>query len=181
MLADALLRSLSADVTPVVRRHHAAGAEAFGTDSQALERLVRPLLSELARLTELESTYLTFIDRQAGEQVIVYARNAGELDIGEGLHVPWKDTVCKRSLESGVRCTSDVPSAFGDRPAGRQLGFRTYAGVPVLADDGAVWGTLCGASVHRRSVGEPTLAVMESFARLVARQLQLIDWQAPAA
>lgn len=181
MPSDALLRLLQATAVPAVRPRSARVPEVFGTDSQALERLVRPLLGELARLTKLESTYLTFIDRQAGEQVIVYARNDAELNIGQGLHVPWKDTVCKRSLESGVRCTSDVPAMFGDSPAGRQLGLRTYAGVPVLTEDGSVWGTLCGASTRRRSVAEPTLAVMESFARLVARQLQMLEWQAPAA
>lgn len=155
--------------------------EPFGRSSEGLERIVRPLLSELARLTELESTYLTFIDGEAGTQVILYARNAGELEIGEGLQVPWKDTVCKRSLESGVRCTSDVASTFGDSAAGRELGLRTYAGVPVLRDDLTVWGTLCGASIHHRSVGEPTLAVMEAFARLVAHQLELVDWRLSAA
>lgn len=153
----------------------------FGRSSEGLERLVRPLLSELARLTELESTYLTFIDSEAGTQMIVFARNAGELEIGEGLQVPWKDTVCKRSLESGVRCTSDVASTFGDSAAGRELGLRTYAGVPVLRDDGTVWGTLCGASRYHRSVGEPTLAVMEAFARLVVHQLELVNWRLSAA
>jgi len=142
---------------------------------------VRPLLIELARLTELESTYLTVIDRGAGEQVILYARNASDLQIGEGLHIPWQDTVCKRSLEMGVRCTSDVAATFPDSPAGRDLELRTYAGVPVLSSGGKVWGTLCGASVHRRSVGEPTLTVMEAFARLVASQLELNEWRVPVA
>lgn len=155
--------------------------EPYATSSEGVERLVRPLLSELARLTELESTYLTFIDLQAGTQVIVYARNAGDLEIGEGLRVPWKDTVCKRSLERGVRCTSDVASSFGDSPAARELGLQSYVGVPVLRDDGTVWGTLCGASIHHRSVGELTVSVMEAFARLVARQLELVDWSLSAA
>lgn len=153
--------------------------EPFGTGSAALERLVRPLLTELARLTELESTYLTVIDRDAGEQVILFARNASELQIGEGLHVPWQDTVCKRSLELGVRCTSDVQATFPDSSAAAELGLQTYAGVPVMSDVGEVWGTLCGASIHARSVGEPTLTVMEAFARLIASQLDLTEWRVP--
>lgn len=179
--ADAVPDSLRGIEERARIRSDLAAPEPFGTDFAALERLVRPLLTELGRLTELESTYFTFIDRKAGEQIVVYARNSGDLDIAEGLHVPWKDTVCRRSLESGVRCTSDVASTFGDSPAGRDLGLRTYAGVPVLREDGGVWGTLCGASVERRTVGEPTVVVMESFARLIAGQLRLIDWQAPAA
>ena len=111
----------------------------------------------------------------------MYARNASELQIDEGLHVPWQDTICKRSLEMGVRCTSDVAATFPDSPAGRDLGLRTYAGVPVASDVGEVWGTLCGASLHTRSVGEPTLAVMEAFARLIAAQLELNEWRVPRA
>ena len=153
--------------------------QVFGKGSAALERLVRPLLAELGRLTDLESTYLTVIDANRGEQVIVYSRNSADLQIDEGRRIAWKDTVCKRSLETGIRCTSDVGQAFPDSPAGRELGLRTYAGVPVLRSDGRVWGTLCGASVHRRTVGESTLAVMEAFARLAAAQLEMNGWNAP--
>lgn len=151
----------------------------FSKDSAALERLVRPLLAELGRLTDLESTYLTMIDEVRGEQLIVFARNAADLRIDEGRRIAWKDTICKRSLETGIRCTSDVGQAFPDSPAGRELGLRTYAGVPVLRSDGRVWGTLCGASVHRRTVGEPTLTVMEAFARLAAAQLEMNGWSVP--
>jgi hypothetical protein len=144
-----------------------------------LERLVRPVLSELGRLTELESTYLTLIDEAAGEQVILFARNAGELQVAEGLHIPWEDTVCKRSIETGVRCTSDVAETFPDSAAGRELGLQTYVGVPVFTPQGSVWGTVCGASRSRRTIGEATLTVMEAFARLISAQLDQSGWRGP--
>ena len=42
-----------------------------------LEQLTRPLLVLLSRITGMESTYLTSIDREEGVQCIEYARNGG--------------------------------------------------------------------------------------------------------
>lgn len=66
---------------------------------QTVESLVRQLLEMLELVTEMESTYLTKIDIDARLQHILYARNSKQMNIPEGLSVPWGDTLCKRALD----------------------------------------------------------------------------------
>jgi len=133
------------------------------------ERLTRTLLAELQRVTGLESTYLTRIDWDEALQEVTHARNAGALEIGEGLEVDWSDSVCRRALEQGVTFTDDVAATFPDSEAGAELGLRTYASVPVRDGEGQITGTLCGASSRPVSLGPTTVAVMQRFADLIAQ------------
>ncbi|MDT0618286.1 sensor domain-containing diguanylate cyclase [Salinisphaera sp. P385] len=138
-----------------------------------LEGLTRPLLNILQRLTGLDSVYLTAIDWQADQQQILFSQNSGDMTIGEGLVVPWHDTLCRRALDENRFLTTDVPVRWGDSEAARALNIQTYASVPVKADDGEIFGTLCGASDHVAPVPEGTESVMSLFAQLVAHQIQL--------
>lgn len=136
-----------------------------------LEGLTRPLLELLRQVTHLDSTFLTLVDWVAEEQRVVYALNAGELDIPEGAAAPWSDTLCRRSLDEGKPLATNVPEIWGDSEIGRQLGIVTYLTVPVLDAHGAVIGTLCGADHTSQDVDPRHLASMEMFARLVSGQL----------
>lgn len=130
-----------------------------------LEDLVRPLLDIVARLTGMESTYLTRIDLQAGEQEILIALNRGELDLPEGLRVPWDDTLCKRALEEENFATCDVATTWPESDAAAALGLTSYVSTPVRFSDGRLYGTLCGAS--RRSTS-PTPEAIEMLGLLSA-------------
>ena len=57
---------------------------------------------------------------------------------------------------------------FAALPATKELGIRSYVGVPVTRTNGAFFGTLCGVDrpTHRRSATE--LAALRVLARLVA-------------
>lgn len=101
------------------------------TQAHSLEELTRPLLQMLEESTHLESTYLTTINEEQGQQRVLYARNASEMQIPEGLVVPWGDTLCKRALDEGRMYTPDVGDCWGDSEAARELGIRTYASAPV--------------------------------------------------
>ena len=157
--------SMSADRNELER---AAGAFADGT---SLERLSRPLLEMLQEATGLDSTYLTAIDWAADEQQILYAVNTAQMQIPEGLAVDWSDTLCRRSLDEGRTCTTDVPSVWGDSEAAAALGITTYVSVPVLDPDSNVIGTLCGASSHTVDVDVRHLATMRMFSALIGQQI----------
>ena len=104
--------------------------------AKSVEQLTRPLLDMLGAVTGLESTYLTSIDLKADLQHVRYARNVGQLQIPEGLSVPWDDTLCKRALDEGRMCTSDVAQCWPDSDAARQLGIRRMSArrcVPMTA------------------------------------------------
>jgi len=140
--------------------------------AEDLEGLTRPLLELLEAVTGLESTYLTTIDSLLGVQHILYARNSRQLQIPEGLSVPWDDTLCKRALDEGRAYTDDVAACWGDSEAARALGIQTYLSQPVRTVDGGLYGTLCAASSGKVRIGEDLIKVLGLFARLIAHQVE---------
>ena len=139
--------------------------------AEGLEDLSRPLVDALQELTGFASAYLTVIHEDRGVQEIRYATNVrADFTVGEGLLVPWEDTVCKRALEDGVPYAR-VPEAWPDAPAGRDLGIDAYVSVPVALSDGRVWGTLCAADPEALAA-EQHLSTMRLFARLIAAQVE---------
>ena len=140
--------------------------------ARSLEELTRPLLEMLEAVSGLESTYLTTIDLAEGLQHVVYARNSRELQIPEGLSVPWGDTLCKRALDEGRPFTDDVCSVWGDSDAARLLGIQTYVSTPVRTDNGALYGTLCAASSQRQPMTSEAQHVLRLFARLIEQHVE---------
>lgn len=141
------------------------------THARTLEELVRPLLELLQTVTNLESTYLTTIDSDAGFQYILFSRNTSRLQIPEGLNVPWEGTLCKRALEEGRPYTDDVASCWADSAPARELGIATYVSTPVRTDDGVLYGTLCGASSDRKPLTDGAERVLGMFSRLIGQQI----------
>lgn len=137
-----------------------------------LEELARPLLEMLESVTGLESTYLTAVDVENGLQHIVYARNARQLRIPEGLSVPWEDTLCKRALDEGRMFTDDVSTCWGDSDAARALGIATYISTPVRIDGGELYGTLCAASSSKTPLPLQAAKVLEMFSRLIGQHIE---------
>ena len=148
-----------------------APAYAHDAPPSGLEVLTRRLLELLGRITGLESTYLTSIDWDGDRQQVLYARNVGSLDIPEGLQVEWSDTLCRRALEGGPSCTTDVAGTYPDSAAARELGLSTYVTVPVRGPDGEIFGTVCGADSRPIDIDDDAHAVMTALAEMVALQL----------
>lgn len=140
--------------------------------AKTVEQLTRPLLDMLGSVTGLESTYLTAIDLKADLQHVRFARNVGDMQIPEGLSVPWSDTLCKRALEEGRMCTSDVATCWSDSAAARQLGIQTYVSAPVRTDEGTLLGTLCAASAQRHQIPSQAEAVLKLFSNVIANFLE---------
>jgi diguanylate cyclase len=168
-----LVCALSASV-PVPRRAPdlATVADAVSA-AQDVEHLSRPLLDALHDLTGLASSYLTVIHEDDEVQEIRYSRNTRPgFALPEGLHVPWRDTLCKRALDEGRPCTADVPDVWGDSEAAAALGIQVYVSVPVALSDDRVWGTLCAADSEQADAVDEHLPTMRLFARLIAAQVE---------
>lgn len=136
--------------------------------AKSIEQLTRPLLDMLGSVTGLESTYLTAIDLARDVQQVRYARNAGRMNIPEGLTVPWSDTLCKRALDDERMATNEVADCWGDAEAARRLGIQTYMSAPVRGNDGELLGTLCAASAERRPINDESQTLLRLFSNLVA-------------
>lgn len=142
------------------------------TPIEDLEEVTRPLLRALSDATGLDSTYLTRVQLNEGVQEIVFSRNDGNLVIAEGLEIDWEDTLCKRALESGLMCTSDVPEVWADAVGAQDLGIITYVSTPVYLQDGTLFGTLCGASSRPIDLDERDRALLHLFGEVVSDQLE---------
>ncbi|KOC89367.1 sensor domain-containing diguanylate cyclase [Winslowiella iniecta] len=137
-----------------------------------LEGFVRQLLEMLELVTEMESTYLTRIDAEGIQQQILFSRNSKEMQIPEGLSVPWEDTLCKRALDEGRSFTCDVPGVWGDSQAAKQLGITTYISTPVMLAEGNLYGTLCAASSQSHRLSERAEQVLQLFAELIGQYIR---------
>ncbi|RYF24499.1 MAG: sensor domain-containing diguanylate cyclase [Comamonadaceae bacterium] len=140
--------------------------------ARSVEELTRPLLEMLEAVTGLESTYLTSIDEAQGLQHVLYARNAGALQIPEGLSVPWSDSLCKRARDEGITYTSEVPALWPDSKAASVLGIRTYTSTPVLTGNGELYGTLCAASPRSQPRTPQAERILTLFAYLIGQQVE---------
>jgi len=137
-----------------------------------LEDVVRPLLDLLEEITGLESTYFTVIDEVKGIQTVVYAKNTRQLQIPEGLTVPWTDTLCQRAICEGRRYTNNVAELWGDSGAARELGICTYLSEPIRLINNTLYGTLCAASDRPLSVPASTQRYLPLFSSLIARYIE---------
>lgn len=142
------------------------------TAAKTLEDLARPMLEMLEAVTGLESTYLTTVDLDRGEQSILFARNISELQISEGITVPWADTLCKRALDESHFYTSDVPHRWADSEAAAALKIHTYVSMPIETESGGLYGTLCAASAAPLPLKPQSQLVLELFAKMIAQQVE---------
>jgi diguanylate cyclase len=135
-----------------------------------VDDLVRGLLGELQRLTGLDAHYLTRIDWARGEQIILFSHSRGSKSAPEGLVLPWPNTLSRTALigrSMGTALPVELlPTAITPAP-----GQESFISVPVLLDDGTMFGTLCGASDSHVEVAHTGLQVMRIFASVLAAQL----------
>lgn len=142
------------------------------TSAKSLEALTRPILEMLSQVTGMESTYLTAIDAQQQVQEVVYAHNPREMQIPEGLTVPWGDTLCKRAIDSSQPFANDVQARWGDSIIGQSLRIKSYLSTPVFLANGVLYGTLCAASSKPHEFDEQTRNLLPLFATLIAQQVE---------
>jgi len=137
-----------------------------------LEHVARGLLSRLAELTVLSSTYLAETRLIEDVQYIVFAHNTSEdFHIPEDITLPWSEGVCRFVVEGGPHYTSDAQKTYPSSTVARLLDIRTFVSYPVFAADGHWFGTLCGASKQQVPVEPALLDLMRECAKLIGSRI----------
>ncbi|GGH59688.1 GGDEF domain-containing protein [Comamonas phosphati] len=136
--------------------------------ARTLQALTRPLLEILLEVTRFESAYLTTVDEEHGVQNVLYALNAGTLQMREGLQVPWRDTPGTRALDEERMYADEVARCWGDSDAARGLGMQTCASMPVRFSSGQLYGMLCAASSESAPLAPEAESMLRLFAGMVA-------------
>ncbi|WP_425075092.1 GAF domain-containing sensor histidine kinase [Sagittula sp. S175] len=69
----------------------------------------------------------------------------------------------------------DDSEVYRDHPTPRQYGFKSYISVPIIRNDGSIWGTLCAIDPEPREIGKQAQLLFTIFARSIARELDRQD------
>lgn len=144
-------------------------AAAPGSD---LETVARGVLSRLADLTGLSSTYLAETRLTVDEQYIVFSVNrSDQFHIPEDVTLPWSEGVCRFVVEGGPNFTTEAQKQFPSSSVARLLEIRTFVSYPVFTPGGRFFGTLCGASKEQVEIEQDILELMRECARLIGMRL----------
>ena len=137
-----------------------------------LETVTRGLLTRLAELTGLSSTYLAETRLIEDVQYIVFAHNTSDdFHIPEDITLPWSEGVCRFVVEGGPHYTSDAQKTYPSSTVARLLDIRTFVSYPVFAADGHWFGTLCGASKQAVDIDPALLDLMRECAKLIGNRI----------
>ena len=132
---------------------------------------LRAMLHELQRVSGFDSAYLAVYHRDRQAQEVRAAANGGRLAIPASMVMPWAGSPCERMASGGPRATCDLAEMFPRYALARFGGVRGLITVPVFADDGTLYGTLCGASAEPIVPSLSMVRLFELFAALVTRNL----------
>jgi len=144
----------------------------IAAEADDLETVARGLLTRLAELTGLSSTYLAETRLVEDVQYIVFAHNTSDdFHIPEDITLPWSEGVCRFVVEGGPHYTNDTQRIFPSSTVARMLDIRTFVSYPVFAADGHWFGTLCGASKQSVDIEPALLDLMRECARLIGSRI----------
>lgn len=90
---------------------------------------------------------LWMVTRTEGESWIVLQSEDHGYGVGAGKVFRWADSFCSEMAQGNgpnVAPDSDIIPAYAAAAIGRQIQIKAYAGVPLLREDGSLFGTLCG-------------------------------------
>jgi signal transduction histidine kinase len=153
--------------------------ENFANDLAAIERIdaVPRILEVVCRTTGLGFAAVARVTET--RWVACAVRDAIAFGLTPGGELPVGTTICNEIRQHGRLVVIDDVAAddgFRDHPTPQLYGFRSYISVPIVLQDGTLFGTLCGIDPqpHRLNTRE-TVAMFTLFAELIAFQLDAKD------
>ena len=96
---------------------------------------------------------LWMVTRTQGDDWIVLQSEDHGYDVAPGTVFKWADSFCSEMVNgNGPRIApdSDHVPAYASAPIGRYVPIKAYIGVPLLLDDGTLFGTLCAIDPARQ-------------------------------
>lgn len=102
---------------------------------------------------------LWLVTRVEGENWIVLKADDHGYGIKEGTVCRWTDSLCSQMVEGNgphISPQLDIIPAYANAPVRKQLAIGAYVGVPLIHENGALFGTLC--AIHPTSLSESITA-----------------------
>jgi diguanylate cyclase (GGDEF)-like protein len=118
---------------------------------------------------------LWMVTRTEGNDWIVLQVNDQGYGVKAGDVFNWTDSFCSRmTLGQGPRIApcSDLVEAYANAPIGQQVKIGAYVGVPLINEDGSLFGTLCAIDPTPQPTAiQQELPLVELLAQLLSRIL----------
>jgi GAF domain-containing protein len=117
---------------------------------------------------------LWMVTRVVGdEQIVLHAEPSDE--VRPGSRLPWEKSFCRQMVEGSAprlaTVTAVVP-AYANLTKGLGRDVAAYLGVPIVAPDGSLFGTLCGISFRAKPLSAARdLSLVEIMARMLGTLL----------
>lgn len=142
--------------------------------SSDFEAAGRAVLSFLHRRLGFD---LWMITRTKGDDWIVLQTQDHGYGVAAGKVFRWMDSFCSEMVKGNgphIAPQSDAIPAYANASIGRQVQIKAYAGVPIVMEDGSLFGTLCAIDPSPQS---PLIVEQEEllllFGSLLSTILQL--------
>jgi GAF domain-containing protein len=146
----------------------AAAVAAEGDDAE-----IRAVLEEVCRVTRMGFAAVARVTEERWIAAQVLDRIGFGLDPGDELEI--KKTICDDIRRCGEAVFIDYVGAdpeWRSHPVPTLYGFKSYASIPIILDDGRFYGTLCALDPEPRAVKPAeTVAALKALAARVARAL----------
>lgn len=144
-------------------------ALAAAVDADGDDPAIREVLEEVCRATQMGFAAVARVTETRWIACHVLDRIEFGLEPGSELDI--KTTICADIRKSGQRVIIDHVADNAEwrtHPVPIIYGFKSYASLPVILDDGSFYGTLCAIDPAPRDVSAPdTVAVLEQSARRI--------------
>lgn len=128
----------------------------------------------LAFLHERMGFDLWMVTRTEGDDWIVLQSEDHGYGVEPGTVFKWADSFCSEMVKgNGPRiapCSQDVP-AYAAAPIGRQVQIKAYVGLPLVYQDGSLFGTLC--AIHP-SIQPASIVEEQGLVELLGAMLSTI-------
>lgn len=141
-------------------------------DTNEFEKVASPLLKLMKQLTGLETTFITVIDWDKNQQLVVSANSAEQLAIPAGSLVDWGDSMCQLMLSKHLQKSTRIAEQF-PYSIGASKGMHSFCVLPVNFNNQMI-GTLCGADSGQVELKDEQVEMCEFIADALSSQLKLL-------
>ena len=160
----------------IKRRHYTRMNRSITDDISAISRInaVPAILQVISETTGLRFAAVARVTNDSWTACAVLDRINFGLQVGGGLDVT--TTLCHEihaSHETIIISKASEDSRYCKHQTPKLYGFESYISTPVFRTDGSFFGTVCALDPLPANLSEmPILTMMESFAKLLAIQLE---------